>query len=127
MSRKTVTFKMPVRDAAPPDEAQAGSAASGAEETAPASALAIATGGDEGASPSDQWVLHSDAHAEETAAPAAAAAPAIDLAAQRELPQAAALMFLIPPMVGWFWLFDATTKYWSAFAGAGARRASFGA
>jgi hypothetical protein len=102
VSKKTVTFKMPVKSAAP------------AEDEPPP--ILESAGGESG---SDAWVRHAEADP----APAVLAAPSfahgptnsltIDLTAERDFPTVAALMLAIPPMLGWFYLANIMNRYWS--------------
>ena len=40
----------------------------------------------------------------------------VDLAAERDLQEVMTMAFLIAPMLGWFWLFNTTSKYLSSAA-----------
>ncbi|MGA2044220.1 MAG: hypothetical protein ABSG83_12720 [Roseiarcus sp.] len=103
MSKKTVPFHMPGRDLSP-----------GEIEPAPPTAPLADEGG---GSASDQWVERREPPAAPVAAsPARAPAVAIDLAAERDLPQAAALMLLTPAMLGWFWQVNAINRFWRRLA-----------
>jgi hypothetical protein len=98
MSKKTVVFNMPAKDGrradAPRTRAKSeGSALPVAWSPAPEAA---------GASP-DQWVRERYAPAPR---PIATGGVVIDLAAKRDILEVAALMLLVPPMLGWIWLFD---------------------
>jgi hypothetical protein len=98
MSRKTVVFNTPAKDAR---RAEAPRTSARSEESAlpvPWSPAPEAVG----ASP-DQWVRERYAPA---ARPVATGGVVIDLAARRDILEVAALMLLVPPMLGWFWLFN---------------------
>jgi hypothetical protein len=114
MSKKTVVFKMPAREAPPAEEQHARNSSSGEERTSPISQLAGRASEHPGSSKPDQWVRRRDAQAV-AQAPAAANAVTIDLAAERHLLEVASLMFLLPPLLGWFWLSHAVNRVWSRF------------
>jgi hypothetical protein len=98
MSKKTVVFNTPAKDGRRAD----------APRTSPKSeesALPVAwipTPEAVDASP-DQWVRERYAPAPRSIATGGVV---IDLAAKRDLVEVAALMLLVPPMLGWFWLFN---------------------
>jgi len=116
MSKKTVTFKLPVREA-PGNEGELGTPpSSGEEPTSPLARLAGREIEQTDVSEQDQWVRSREADR----APAAMVAPSparesvtIDLTAERDLPEVAALMLMIPPMLGWFYLFNTMNRYWN--------------
>jgi len=114
MTKKTVTFRMPAREPAPP-EAEPAPAFAPPEEPAPPTAPIAEDGG---GSASDLWVEHREAPAAAAAQPSPALEPAvaIDLAAERNLSQAAALMMLTPAVLGWYWQVNAMNRFWRRFA-----------
>ena len=102
MSKKTVVFNSPAkggpRGEAPRTAAGSGDAALEAAWSPAPPSEAV------NASP-DQWVR--DRHGRGvTERPATADGVVIDLAARRDLFEAAALMVLVPPVLGWFWLYN---------------------
>jgi hypothetical protein len=100
MSKKTVAFNTPAKDGRRANAPQPGEGGG----------LPISWGGPSsppeavGSSP-DQWVRerYVSAPAER---PMATRGVVIDLAAKRDILEVAALMLLVPPMLGWFWLFN---------------------
>jgi hypothetical protein len=108
VSKKTVTFKMPVKSAASAEDASPPvfEPASGEAEQA-------------GASGQDEWVsrLETDQAPAVLAAPSLARGPiksvTIDLTTERDFPAVAALMLTIPPMLGWFYLANVVNRYWN--------------
>ena len=114
MSKKTVVFKMPAREAPLPEDARAPISSSREEQTSPISQLASRASEHPGSSKPDQWVRRRDAQAA-AHAPAATNSVTIDLAAERHLLEVASLMFLLPPLLGWFWLSNAVNRVWSRF------------
>jgi hypothetical protein len=118
MSKKTVTFKLPVREA-PRSEDEPGRVPSSGEE--PTSPLAQLTGRETEqteVSERDQWVRsrEADRAPADTVAPSPSRAPGsvtIDLTAERDFPNVAALMLTIPPMIGWFYLANIMNRYWN--------------
>lgn len=122
MSKKTVVFKMPAKDAPRPEDERGRNLSAGQEQTSPISQFAEPETEYESASEPDQWVQRRDARAVAQApalvaapsfAPAALGSVTIDLAAERDLREVAALMLLVPPMLGWFWLFNVMNRVWS--------------
>ena len=124
MSRKTVPFKMPTKAAPRPDQPDL---APVGEVSAPIPLRARRDGTPASASASDLWVQRRDeVEPVETAAPLrlstlpyerlATASFTIDLAAERSLQEVITLSFLVPPMLGWCWLFYAMNRYLPRFA-----------
>lgn len=113
MSKKTVVIKMPVRATPSPEDERARTSRAAEERTSPIAQFADHAGETAGPSKPDQWVRRRDAGA--ASAPGAARSVTIDLAAERDLLQAAALAFLVPPALGWFWLSNAMNRAWGQF------------
>jgi hypothetical protein len=124
MSRKTVPFKMPAKAAPRPD--QPGVAPVG-EVSAPIPLRARRDATPALAAATDLWVQRCDeVEPVETASPLRLATPpyepfaaagfTIDLAAERSLQEVITLSFLVPPMLGWCWLFYAMNRYLPRFA-----------
>ena len=118
MNKKTVTFKLPVREASPSEDAAGQDHSSGEEPTSPLALLAGRETDPADASEQDQWVRSREADR----APAALAAPSparapksatLDLTAERDLPEVAALMLTLPAMLGWFYLANLMNRYWN--------------
>ncbi|SEE39569.1 hypothetical protein SAMN05444161_5631 [Rhizobiales bacterium GAS191] len=123
MTKKTVPFKMPAkatpraaderRKDLPPSEKTAAPISLQARREA-AHAVPVEP---------DQWVQHRDGVVEAdpmsiklTTRPYAPAAPwslTIDLSAERDLRDVMALALLVPPMLGWYWVFNVMNRYWS--------------
>ncbi len=102
MSKKTVVFNMPAKDGRRADAPR--TPARGEESALPVPWSAAPAPEAVGSSP-DHWVR--DRHARAVVErPIATGGVVIDLAARRDLIQVAALMLLVPPMLGWFWLFN---------------------
>ena len=102
MSRKTVVFNTPAQDGRRADAPRA--LRPGEQPSPPVARGAIPAPERVGSSP-DQWVRDRYARVvvEE---PIATGGAVIDLAANRDILEVAALMLLVPPMLGWFWLFN---------------------
>jgi hypothetical protein len=124
MSRKTVLFKMPAKAARRPDQPDLPPVG---EVSAPIPLRARRDATPALASASDLWVQRRDeVEPMETASPlrlattpyepVAAVSFTIDLAAERSLEEVITLSFLVPPMLGWCWLFYAMNKYLPRFA-----------
>ena len=118
MSKKTVTFKMPAKNAPGLEEGSTENLSPGEEQMSPV--VPLADGGTEHseASDSDAWVRRRevDPARPQTAAPSftlAANGVTIDLTADRNFHQAAALMLLVPPMLSWFWFVNSANRYWN--------------
>jgi hypothetical protein len=111
VSKKTVTFKMPVRSARAEDESPQ-SLALDQEQQPPILESAGAESGQ------DEWVRRAEAdHTPAVvAAPSLARGPikavTIDLTVERDFPAVAMLMLTIPPMLGWFYLANVMNRYW---------------
>jgi hypothetical protein len=115
---------MPAKPALRPDEAQAQPVAVAAlEPGSPVSPQANRKAKPVAASKADEWVERRQAGVAGTApirlgmSPDASSAMRtwiIDLAAERDLQEVMTMAFLIPPMLGWFWLFNTASKYLSA-------------
>jgi hypothetical protein len=109
MSKKTVTIKIPVKDAPRHDGAPS------REE--PMSPIAELAHREPVAAAQDEWV--SSREADQPFAPPdpaplfarAARSVTVDIAAERSFPEVAALTLMIPPMLGWFWLFNSVNRY----------------
>ena len=123
MSKKTVTFKMPVKDA-PRSEDEGRQLSIGEAQTSSTAEFANSAAEDAGAAEPDQWVRRRDARAVDDAPPSVVApslplaeanSVTIDLTAERDLREVAALTLIVPSVLGWFWLFNATLKYWNNF------------
>jgi len=128
MSKKIVPFKMPAkatlrreakrRQVHPPTLSPGG--AEEASPSLPSGKLEYAL-----ASEPDRWVQHRKVGdtaesapiklATQPYVPVTAKSLTIDVAAERELQEVVALAFLIPPMLGWFWLFNFMKRRWSTF------------
>jgi len=77
------------------------------------------------ASEPDRWVQHREVGdtaesapiklATQPYAPVTAKSLTIDVAAERDFQEVVALAFLVPPMLGWFWLFNFMKRRWSTF------------
>jgi hypothetical protein len=108
MSKKTVPFKMPVREIAPPVAEPAPALAPSEEETGPIAPIAQSGDPD-----SDGWVRRRSPPAVAAApAPAAARAPTLDLAAERDFAQTAVLMATVPMLIAWHWQLNAMNRLW---------------
>lgn len=110
MSKKSVVIKMPIRQAPGPEDSYEPLTPSGEARAAPASALADAATPQPVDSPSDQWVRRRQAPAMTPPPPAAPGGLLIDLAAERDVLEVAALSFLLPSALGWFWLRNFLTR-----------------
>ena len=112
MSKKTVTFKMPVRSVAPAEDESPQSVALDQERQPP---ILASAGGERG---QDEWVRRAEADhtPADVAAPSFARGPVksvtIDLTAERDFPNVATLMLTIAPMLGWFYLANVMNRYW---------------
>lgn len=124
MSKKTVVFKMPAKDALRPEDERGQNLSPGEEQTSPISQLAEPETEYESSSEPDQWVQRRDARAVAQApvmlgapllAPVAMKSLTIDLAAERDFAEVAALILIVPPMLGWFWLFNMMNRVWNTF------------
>ena len=119
MTKKTVTFKMPVKNAERVDIGSTEGASLSEGQDSPT--VLFSHGGSkysEATSESDQWVRRRN----KDNAPVEVAASSftlttngvtIDLAAERSFQQIAALTFMVPPMLSWFWLLNAANRYWN--------------
>jgi hypothetical protein len=117
VSKKTVTFKMPVKSLArAEDESRQGAAP---DEEPRALIFERASGPSEqaGASGQDDWVRSTEADHAHAAAQSFAhgvmKSVTIDLTAERDFPNVAALMLMVPPMLGWFYLANVMNRYWN--------------
>jgi hypothetical protein len=115
MSKKSVVIKMPVREAPPADDERARIPSSREEQTSPIAQLATRANEQPGSSKSDQWVRRREAQPAAHAPAATDNSVTIDLAAERHLLEVATLMFLLPPLLGWFWLSRAVNRVWGRF------------
>jgi hypothetical protein len=124
MSKKTVVFKMPPKDAPRPEDELGRNFSAGEEQASPLSQFAEPETEYESSSEPDQWVQRRDARtvaqapamvAAPSSAPTALRSVTIDLAAERDLREVAALTLLVPPMLGWFWLFNVMNRVWNRF------------
>ena len=99
MSKKTVAFNTPAKDGR-----GAGAPAPGEGGALPVARRPSSAPEAVGSSP-DQWVRerYVSAPAER---PIVTHGVVIDLAAKRDILEVAALILLVPPMLGWFWLFN---------------------
>ena len=114
MSKKSIVFKMPATDPAPDgDEAVTAETPFVAPSRAVAPRLARAAAR---ASEPERWVSGPDSSA---AAPPSRASGrlVIDLDAERDLTQVAALALAAPAMLYWCWLTNAMSHYRRMFAG----------
>jgi hypothetical protein len=112
MSKKTVTFRMPGKDAPNPR-------GQGPQEILPPEKPA--SSGSANSRQSDQWVEHRNTDVAPIFAsmpfagvwptPPAMRAFMVDVAAPRSLPEVVALSFIVPPMLGWFWLYNAMNRF----------------
>jgi hypothetical protein len=121
MSKKTILFNMPAKDGPRPED-QPWQDIPAHEERAPVFSPPAKREG-EAASPtqSDQWVEHRDPDraadhtsimlATSFSAPPATKSVTIDVTAERSLQEVLALTLLIPPMLGWFWLYNVMNKF----------------
>jgi hypothetical protein len=107
MSKKTIPFRMPVREIAPPEAEPAPALAPSEDETGPIAPIAQA-----GDPASDGWVRRRSTPAVAAPAPAAARAPTLDLAAERDFAEAAALMATAPMLIAWHWQLNAMARFW---------------
>ena len=124
MSKKVVPFRMPARAIPRPDEAQARPLETAKPEAGPApSPRARPKAKPASASKADEWVQHREAGATGAATLGLGTPPdarlavrgwTIDLAAERDLHEVMTMAFLIPPMLGWFWLFNIASRYLAA-------------
>jgi hypothetical protein len=130
MSKKVVPFRMPPQAALPSGTSQArihGAtvAPNASEPDVPDAPSAKPRARRAISSKADQWVqlresatsanaasmsLNLDALANE---PIAVRRLTINLTAERDWQEVVALSLFIPPMLGWFWLFNIACKYWS--------------
>jgi len=115
MSKKTVVFKMPAREAPLAEDERARIPASREEQSSPIAQLASRASEQPGSSKPDQWVRRREAQAVAHAPAATDNSVTIDLAAERRLLEVATLMFLVPPLLGWFWLSHAVNRVWGRF------------
>jgi len=100
MSKKTVVFNSPAKNARRADAPRTPAKSQESALSVAWSPAPEAVGG----SP-DQWVREQYAPAP-ASRPIAVGGVVIDLAARRDILEVAALMVLVPPMLGWFWLYN---------------------
>lgn len=109
MSKKSIMFRMPAREAAPSEHQDIPAVRPEVSEDAPASD-----------SQPDQWVEHRNS------GPFAAPAPipsttfrprlaptltaSFDVTAERSLEEVMFLGMFVPPLLGWFWLYHAMNR-----------------
>jgi hypothetical protein len=115
MSKKTVVFKMPAREAPIGEDQRAPVSSSREEQTSPIARLATRANEQPGSSKPDQWVRRREPQPAAHAPVATDNSVTIDLAAERHLLEVATLMFLLPPLLGWFWLSRAVNRAWGRF------------
>lgn len=127
MSKKVVPFRMPPQAASPPGNSHAqihGAtvAPKAPEQDVPDTPPAKPRARRAISSKADQWVqLRESANAASTSLsldalankPIAVRRLTVDLTAERDWQEVVALSLFIPPMLGWFWLFNIASKYWS--------------
>jgi hypothetical protein len=116
MSKKTVTFKLPVREAPRGDGEPGRNHSPGEESTSPLALLAGRETEQADVSEQDQWVRSREADQAPAVAPSPARAPksvTIDLTTERDFPEVAALILMAPPMLAWFYLFNTMNRYWN--------------
>jgi len=125
MSKKTILFKMPEKTK-PRPEAVEGERLPAAHSAGKAQiSLPARRDSERGiAAEPDQWVQHRDIEIETEARPVRLATQplvpsarklSIDISAERDLHEAVALAILVPPMLGWFWVFNVVNRYWGHF------------
>jgi hypothetical protein len=122
MSRKKIVIKMPS-----PNRADAGEPSPEAMTGSHAEALGSAFG-PSGDAETDRWIRAEDVVPLPDNSSARSASPTpglyaalprdstIDLAADRTFMQVLALSFLLPSMLGWFWVANAVKRYRQLFA-----------
>ncbi len=102
MSKKTVVFNKPAKDG---QRANAPRTPARSEESALPVPWSPAPAPEAVGSSPDQWGR--DRHARGVVErPIGTGGVVIDLAARRDILEVAALRLLLPPMLGWFWLFN---------------------
>jgi hypothetical protein len=118
-----VPFRMPTKVAPVPEDAPPGDRGSARAARAALPPRAKPKGGRAAAAQADQWVQDraTGSGARASVEPGAAAdSPVavrgwtIDLSAERDATEVAALAFLVPPMLGWFWLFNIASRYFTS-------------
>ena len=110
MSKKIVAFKMPARPAPFAESAAARRSLVDEEQASPIAPVGDRANEATGPSRPDQWVRGREVGAVHR--PAETNGVTIDLAAERDLPEVAALAFLAPAALGWFWLSNAMNRVW---------------
>ena len=118
MSRKVVPFGMPGKKAARRGEARPRDLSVPKPKTPEAKPRSRRGASARG----DDWVQHREAStivapSNATEADTGMRSWSIDLSAERDAMQVMALALLVPPMLGWFWLFNLASRYWSALTG----------
>jgi hypothetical protein len=115
VSKKVVTFKMPARGV---NRSEGADRSPNEETTSPIGRLADAATGTVGTSDQDQWVRNRAAEQESAPAPQkrepARTSLTIDLAAERNFAEIVTLALSVPPLLGWFWFFNAMGRYWAS-------------
>ena len=107
MSKKTVTFRMPIKEAPPRDRTPAViEAGAGPTDLVVVPVAAAYVEAPEG----DEWVRSRGGR--ELTAPGRSVM--IDLTAERDFRDVAALSLFMPAMLGWFWLFNTMNKSWNS-------------
>jgi hypothetical protein len=129
MSKKIVQFKMPAKVALGP-QVERGQDRSPTISASAEQALPISPrGGPETesiVSEPDQWVQHRDIAAafgpapielaSRPYAPVATRSLMVDVSAERDFQEVMVMALLIPPMLGWFWLFNVMNRYWNTIS-----------
>lgn len=126
MSKKTITFTMPGQDAHGSKDRPSRDMVSRDGRAAPISPPVEHDASAANSDRSDLWVEHRDADravdqapgaiATSLPAPVAMARATLDVTAERSLHEVAALAFIVPPMLGWFWLYNALNRIASRWA-----------
>lgn len=127
MSKKIVQFKMPAKVTLAPQvergQDRSPTISPSAEQALPISSRGGGPETESIVSEPDQWVQHRDIAAAFASAPIELAsrpyAPVatkrlmVDVSAERDFQEVMVMALLIPPMLGWFWLFNVMNRYWN--------------